>query len=138
MAFCGNCGSEIEEGAKFCPSCGETTTKTDNSHKQEESSGDGVKSKVYQDYSHLSEYYQQEFEKISDTNETYKGKWNWAAFFFSFLWAFSKGLWLPAIITVVGSFLTQGIFALICSIIFGIRGNYMFYNKIVKGEQKIF
>jgi len=22
MAFCGNCGSKIEEGAKFCPSCG--------------------------------------------------------------------------------------------------------------------
>lgn len=22
MAFCGNCGSKIEEGTKFCPSCG--------------------------------------------------------------------------------------------------------------------
>lgn len=25
MAFCKNCGTQIQDGAKFCPKCGETT-----------------------------------------------------------------------------------------------------------------
>ncbi len=32
MAFCGNCGTELSDGAKFCPNCGEPVlpSKTDN------------------------------------------------------------------------------------------------------------
>ena len=29
MAFCNKCGTQLEDDAKFCPSCGETTGKAD-------------------------------------------------------------------------------------------------------------
>jgi len=28
MAYCGNCGTEVEDGLKFCTSCGEATSST--------------------------------------------------------------------------------------------------------------
>lgn len=40
MAFCKNCGAELEEGAKFCPSCGKSTTE--EAPKTEESFTDKV------------------------------------------------------------------------------------------------
>lgn len=40
MAFCKNCGAELEEGAKFCPSCGKSTTE--EAPKAEESFTDKV------------------------------------------------------------------------------------------------
>ena len=40
MAFCKNCGAELEEGAKFCPSCGKSTTE--EAPKAEESFADKV------------------------------------------------------------------------------------------------
>lgn len=33
MAFCKNCGKELEEGAKFCPACGAACKKEDNAPK---------------------------------------------------------------------------------------------------------
>ena len=44
----------------------------------------------------LSPYYQQEFSQITASGEIYKGKWNWAAFFFGGLWALTKGAWAIA------------------------------------------
>ena len=42
----------------------------------------------------LSLYYRDEFDKIYESNEKYKGKWNWAAFFFGPIWALTKGVWV--------------------------------------------
>lgn len=55
MAFCSKCGAEIDEGAKFCPNCGEATgsNKTDGSAKNE--TGKGTEN---------------EFEKIINTPDT--------------------------------------------------------------------
>ena len=44
MAFCGNCGNELREGAKFCPKCGTPSgseTKQDTETKQKNSSKKG-------------------------------------------------------------------------------------------------
>lgn len=35
-------------------------------------------------------FYQEAFRKIYESNETYKGKWNWNAFLFSGAWALKK------------------------------------------------
>src|ERR1700723_2192283 len=42
------------------------------------------------DLSDLPPYYQEEFKKILESGETYKGKLNWAAFLFGLLWAMTK------------------------------------------------
>lgn len=34
MAFCVNCGNELESGAKFCTNCGQATTAPDISNNQ--------------------------------------------------------------------------------------------------------
>lgn len=136
MAFCRSCGNELKDDNEFCPNCGQATTKAGNPYEQESFVDESI-SQANHDFSYLPLYYQEEFKKVVDTNEVYKGKWNWAAFFFGAFWAISKGLWLPAVIAFVGSIFTDGIIGFIYSIIFGIRGNYMYYNKIVKGKQTI-
>ena len=87
-------------------------------------------------YSHLKPYYQEEFEKISSSNDNYKGKWNWFAFLFSCLWAFSKGLWVLGV-SVLGISIALnvinpklGAFSILLAIFCGLRGNYLYYNSV--------
>ena len=89
------------------------------------------------DYSDLSPYYQQQFSKIEESNEFYKGKFNWAAFLLGFIWAFSKGLWLSAVVSLIVSIVTAGIGGLVYWFIFGFRGNYMYYCLYTRGQQRI-
>lgn len=86
-------------------------------------------------FAHLSPYYQEEFRKIAASSETYKGKWNWAAFFFGPIWALTKGAWLSSLTHLSVNFLvlllTCGFGApllIIGSIMYGARGNYIYYN----------
>lgn len=141
MSFCSNCGNQIKEGNKFCSSCG-TSSSDDSNFSYDQSSAIAVDRGVYRTaenkFSHLSAYYQEQFSKISESGEVYTGKWNWAAFLFGAIWALSKGLWLPALIAIVGSMFTYGIVGLIYCILFAIRGNYMYYNLVAKQKQSIF
>ena len=49
----------------------------------------------------------------------------------------SKGLWLPAVVCVFGALMTGGVVGIIYSFIFALRGNYMYYNKVVKNQNLI-
>ena len=82
--------------------------------------------------SDLPEYYRSEFEKIRSSNEQYKGKWNWAAFFLGPFWAFSKGLREVVVIYILAILFTFGISVLGYAVIFGLRGNYFYYSKAVR------
>ena len=44
--------------------------------------------------------YHEEFRKIWESGETYKGKWNWTAFLFGTLWAVTKGLWASVAVSL--------------------------------------
>jgi hypothetical protein len=57
----------------------------------------------------LDNYYQEEFKKIYESNESYKGKWNWFSFLFSWIWCFTKGCWAYALVILVSVILTFGI-----------------------------
>jgi hypothetical protein len=57
----------------------------------------------------LPEYYQTEFKKIYDSNENYKGKWNWWAFLFTGLWFLYKGCWGYLLIFCIFLFTTSKI-----------------------------
>lgn len=83
----------------------------------------------------LSEYYVKEFEKIHESSETYKGKFNWTAFFFGPFWSLIKGLWLAAVVWLIVGIVTAGIGMVVYWVIFGFRGNYILYNYLVKGKQ---
>jgi hypothetical protein len=86
-------------------------------------------------WSSLSSYYQDEFRKIHESGEVYKGKWNWAAFCFGGIWALTKGVWLSVLICFVVSIVTGGIGGVVYWIIFAARGNYMYYCAQTKGKQ---
>jgi hypothetical protein len=90
---------------------------------------------THSNFAGLDPYYQEEFSKISQSNEAYKGKWNWAAFLFGAIWALTKGLWGIAIAAVLISIVTWGVGGLIFGFYFGARGNWMYYNLIIKQKQ---
>ncbi|MCL6560438.1 MAG: hypothetical protein K6U74_16930 [Firmicutes bacterium] len=155
--YCRNCGQEINENAEICTSCGvrplmernfcqECGVETKNN--QELCVKCGVRLKcvqvstedgkpIYTDFSALDPYYQEEFTKILNSNEVYKGKWNWAAFFFGGIWALVKGVWLAALISFVAIPITGFLLAFVYPFIFGARGNYMYYCRYVKRKQLI-
>jgi hypothetical protein len=86
-------------------------------------------------YALFKPYYQQQFEKMFQSQEVYKGKWNWAAFFFSWIWCFTKGLWLSGIIWLLLSVLTSGTLGLIAPFYYAVRGNYLIYRMTMTNKQ---
>jgi hypothetical protein len=82
----------------------------------------------------LPEYYRTEFQKIRDSNEAYKGKWNWAAFFAGPFWAFGKGMQAVVVVYLLAIVFTFALSVIAYAVIFGMRGNYMYYTKVIKGR----
>jgi len=118
---CNSCGAPLEGTDTVCRSCGAAATKVP----QPRPSASGIPSD-------LPEYYRSEFQKIGESNEQYKGKWNWAACFLGPIWAFSKGLREVVAIYVMAIPFTFGISVLGYAVIFGLRGNYFYYSKLIK------
>lgn len=118
--ICKNCGFECTKDDKFCPKCSFN---------------------LYNDFSSLKPYYQIEFTKIKDSDEAYKGKFNFFAFLFSWIWMVTKKMYLGALVyMIVVGILTSyvhSIFTLVFSIIIGLRGNYMYYNYYTNGTYKL-
>ncbi|MEI7999023.1 MAG: hypothetical protein WCH62_05910 [Candidatus Omnitrophota bacterium] len=86
-------------------------------------------------FSHLPAYYQEEFRKMEESKGSYKGKWNWMACIFNWIWAFTKGLWLVAVICLISIILTKGILSIVWLFIFGFRGNNQYYTSLKTGKQ---
>lgn len=89
------------------------------------------------DFSALKPYYQERFGRILRSNERDTGGWNWSAFLFGCFWALSKGLWLSALVMFALPLLTDGVFLLLTSLVYGFRGNYLYYRKYVKNQQNV-
>ncbi len=126
-ATCARCGARPLIGRKFCQGCG-----TETRAPQELCLQCGA---PLVDLSGLSEYYRNEFQRIYESHEGYKGKWNWAALLFGPVWALTKGLWLAPLIAIAGGFFTHGLVTIAYWFVFAARGNYMYYTAHVKGRQ---
>lgn len=99
-------------------------------------------------------YYQKEFQKIHDSNGAYKGKWNWWAFFFTSLWALSKGCYVLGLFILISStivnmllpmpkypvsehvFITFGGITVVWALIMGYRGTWFYYQTKVGKAQR--
>ncbi len=153
--YCRNCGKDINAKTEICTNCGVRPLTERNfchecgvetKHNQEIciKCGVGFKTLISNTasgiplntaFSGLPQYYQDEFKKIYESNEIYKGKWNWAAFFFGPIWALTKGIWVAPLIDIVASIATMGIAGVIYWLIFAVRGNYMYYSYVTKNKQ---
>jgi predicted amidophosphoribosyltransferase len=153
--YCRNCGNEVKENSEICVNCGVRPLLEKNfcqecgvetKPNQELCIKCGVRLKtsmavneagahVKTNFSGMSQYYQEEFQKIYESGESYRGKWNWAAFFFGAIWSLTKGIWLAPLICIVMSIFTYGIVGFIYWWVFGFRGNYMYYNAHAKDKQ---
>ena len=141
---CPLCGGSVDADAKECGYCGASLvteeSKQDNAKEQgpnpqEESQGysnPNPESKA--SFSYLPPYYQEEFAKIEDSNGAYKGKWNWAAFFFTWIWGFTKGMWAISLIALFLSLLFNRMHSdalnLALMLVMGVRGNYFYYQLV--------
>jgi hypothetical protein len=150
---CPLCGGSNEENAKECQYCGANLMAEEGGQEKANEQEAGYKESEYKEesktysspgpdpkYKYLIPYYQEEFEKIDESNEAYKGKWNWAAFLFSWIWGFTKGMWATSLVGLFLSLLFNQIHAdvlnLVLGIIWGVRGNY-FYYQLVKYNRQI-
>lgn len=126
-ASCARCGTRPLTGRHFCQECGAETRPP-----QESCLGCAA---TLVDLSGLSDYYRREFQRIYESHEGYKGKWNWAAFLFGPIWALTKGIWLAPVIALAGGLLTYSLVMIAYWFVFGARGNYLYYTVHVKGRQ---
>lgn len=136
--ICVKCGKEPTTGYAFCQKCGTDTTDDQvvcincgvhlNNTKSTQSEDDPFDSE---------QYYEEEFAKIRASNGEYKGKWNWAAFFFGALWGFTKGLWQISLIMIAITliFSASVVIPIAIWIFYGVRGNYLYYRLVEHGEQ---
>lgn len=142
---CPSCGATIDLVANECKYCGESVGNQNPQQTQyqqpapQQGNNYSGNNYVQNVYSSMKPYYQHEFNKISSSNGTYKGKWNWCAFFFSWIWALTKGLWglaLAAIgVDIILAALDISWLAIGIAIFFGVRGNYFYYNLITNNTQ---
>ena len=142
--YCQECGARTTNKQEMCVKCGcrlKTSTGRARSFldaiNNSANGGHVEDTGLNLDFSYLPPYYQTEFQKIYDSDETYKGKFNVWALLFGFIWALTKGCWLSAIIAFVVSAVTMGIGGVVYWFIYGFRGTYMYYCAYVKGKQCI-
>ena len=139
--YCQECGAKTTEKQEMCVKCGcmlKTSIKSTNKILDVLNTTNSIGDEVNLDFSELAPYYQKEFQKIYNSGETYKGKFNGWSFFFGCWWALIKGCWLSALIAFLLSIVTAGVGGIIYWFIFGFRGTYMYYCSYVKDKQCIF
>ena len=140
-SYCQECGAETTEQQEMCVKCGcklKTLTKNSSNFFENISIDESYDGKIDPRFSGLPQYYQVEFQKIMDSNETYKGKFNLWAFLLAGIWSLSKGCWLVTLVIVLLSLLTYGIGGVLYWFILGFRGTYIYYRHYVKKKQCIF
>lgn len=98
--------------------------------------------KINYDFSDLPPYYQGEFQAIKDSDGSYKGKFNWAAFFFGPFWMMYKGMAIQGLIYLIVNIVVSSIsfllLGLVLDILVAFRANYLYYNVFTTNETKLF
>ena len=146
--YCQTCGAQTTAQQELCVKCGCRLGKRSFSSRSNPGqfldsvngrfgNGENNNGELNLDFSSLDPYYQAEFQKIYDSGETYKGKFNIWGLLFGFIWALTKGLWLSVIVCVALSIITAGVAGVVYWFIYGFRGTYMYYCAYVKNKQNV-
>jgi len=143
MAQCPSCGAGVDVVPGRCRKCGTSIESPAAPAFAVSASGAAAapaltRGSAPPSFAGLSKYYQQEFSKIYNSNEKYKGRFNWAAFFFGPLWALSKGLLANGAIAIALALISGGVLGIPIAAIYGARGNYFYYSLFVNGKQLAF
>jgi hypothetical protein len=154
LIFCPECGNQTSDQAPACNKCGYPIAKLNfnqASNTGANTSQASPASPASNNFSGLDYYYQQEFEEIQKSKEEYRGKFNWWAFFFSWIWCFTKGAWGWALVLILANLITsfylphiiRGEIGLLFSFLFGLgtaitfghNATKIYYNVRVKNKQ---
>lgn len=138
--YCQECGAKTTQKQEMCVKCGcrlKMSSGKPKSILEGINVGNSSSEELNLDFSELDPYYQEEFEKIYNSGEKYKGKFNIWAFLFCLIWALTKGSWLPALVCIALGFVTYGIASMVYFVIAGFRGTYWYYCSYVKNKQCI-
>lgn len=83
--------------------------------------------------------YEEVFQRFDNAGGKWVATWNWAAFVFGIFWYFYRGLWVKALIYLLGIFvigvISGGLLSIPIWIAFGIVANYDLYLLQRKGTQ---
>jgi len=140
---CPKCGANIEPTVHSCQFCGHQVAPQVNVYQSSPTYGAPLQSATrcvetdIPGFNMLTPYYQEEFRKIYESKEVYKGKFNGYAFFFNLFWGLSKGLWVSMILWMILSAFTMGVAGVIYYFYMGFRGNYLYYKLIAERKQPI-
>ncbi|MBK5245182.1 MAG: DUF2628 domain-containing protein [Eubacteriaceae bacterium] len=143
---CPSCGASIDLNSTECKYCGEAivgASPQQNQNAQSQPQPIYTKEEnTYTGFEYLKPYYQEQFQRIKGSNNQFKGKWNWCAFFFSWIWGLTKGLWGASLATVgiviVAGFIDSSLSSIVglgLSVFWGLRGNYYYYNLVTTKKQ---
>jgi hypothetical protein len=97
LIHCPECGTQVSDQATACPKCAYPISKLNFKQAEQQPVKETI---IKNNFADLDYYYQQEFEEIQKTNEEYRGKFNWWAFFFSWIWCLTKGAWGWALVLI--------------------------------------
>ena len=121
--FCTNCGNKIEEGNKFCPSCG---TPANNTQTNNQSTNNGLVLGNF-DYDKYEEAY------VGEKYNTLKNKtFSWSAFFLGPVYLAYRKMYMYAIIAIIAGLLV-GVFIpipLVVELLYGFMTIKLYFNDV--------
>jgi len=137
---CNRCSTAIANDGLFCAQCGMATKNKATPKTWKTKAGRYFVNGV--DVTSEDSYWRNEFRKICESDGSYTGKFNWAAFLFGAFWFFAKGLPVTGLIwfavALAGGVLTFGLFSTFVWIAAGFRANYIRYMKIIEKKDVYF
>lgn len=105
LIYCPECSTQVSEHAKACPKCAYPISNLNFKQASGNIQQSNTTSQTTNNFNGLDEYYREQFEEIQKTNEEYRGRYNWYAFWFSWIWLLTKGAWGWAAVVFLANWL---------------------------------
>jgi hypothetical protein len=130
MAYCRQCGKEVNEGETFCRHCGAKVAAVQP--------GGGFRGATTRNEEDLAAFvgknadtYLAKFRAFSENGaDSFAATWHWPAFFFSFWWTLYRKMYgWAALVLFLGCIPYIGFLAMIA---FGVSANYLYYKHARK------